>query len=277
MSKYCCFNGKIAPEKEAGVSLRDLGVLRGYGVFEVMIFRAGEIFIFSEHFKRLTKSSFELGLKIPTTQKNLENLIKKLVAKNNLKEAIVRIFLTGGISSDGMNVGKIPTLFILVDEYKKFPPACYKRGIKLIIAKYQREIPGLKTSNYVQAIKLQKLRKKKKAFEILYIQNGLVLEATTSNFFIFKGNTLITPKNNVLLGTTRNFVIKIAKSKFKTIERDIKRTELSQASEAFITATIKKVMPVVKIENLKIGDGKVGKNTKWLMEEFEGKMVASST
>ena len=94
------------------------------------------------------------------------------------------------------------------------------------------------------------------------------MEASTSNFFVFIGDKLITPKGNILKGITRNLVIKLAKKEFEVEERELKTEELALVTEAFIAATNKDIVPVVQIDDLKIGDGKPGKNTKQLMELF---------
>ncbi len=266
---YCCLNQKIIPEAKAGVSLRDLGLLRGYGVFEVLTAQGDKLFLFQEHFRRLKNSAKKLNLKLPVSEKQLEASTKKLILKNKLEKASIRIVLTGGPSKDGITLGKKPTLFILANKIKGFTKKDYLQGVKLITTEYQREIPRAKISNYIHAIQLQEKGKKEGAIEVLYFHNGLILEASTSNFFIFKKDTLITPKNNILLGTVRNFVIKIAKQKFKVQERDLPFQELKKADEAFLTATIKGILPVTKIDNFKINDGRVGENTKWLMENFK--------
>jgi branched-chain amino acid aminotransferase len=266
---YCYFNQEIISEEKAGISLRDLGLLRGYGAFEVLTVYQGKTFLFEEHFKRLENSAKKLHLKIPVSKKKLETIIKKLVSKNKFQSASVRIVLTGGFSEDGITLGKKATFFILVNKIKEFKKRNYLQGVKLITTEYQREIPRAKISNYIHAIQLQKKREKSKALEVLYVSQGLVLEASTSNFFIFKKNVLITPRRNVLLGTIRTFILKIARKKFKVYERDIRFQELKEADEAFLTATIKGVLPVVRIDNFKIGNGKVGDNTQWLMKEYK--------
>ena len=169
------------------------------------------------------------------------------------------------------------TLLILVDELKNLPANVFKKGIKLISFEHKRIMPEVKTLNYIPVVKLfSGEMKKQKAFEVLYTYSNRVLECSTSNFFIIRKNTIITPKNNILIGTTRDLVIKLAKKEFKVEERDIKISELKTADEAFITATNKEIIPVVKIGAQKIGGGKpttergkVGKNTKILMKLFK--------
>ena len=102
----------------------------------------------------------------------------------------------------------------------------------------------------------------------MYVSNNVVLEASTSNFFVFIGDKLVTPKDNILKGITRNLAIKLAKKEFEVEERELKMEELALVTEAFIAATNKDIVPVVQIDDKKIGSGKPGKNTKRLMELF---------
>lgn len=269
-AKYCYFNEKIRPENKTHINPRDIGILRGYGVFEFLRTYGGEPFLLNEHFARLKQSAKTLRIKLPVTKQKLRKLIKKLLVKNKMAEAGIRIILTGGnINQDGITYDyNSPTFFILTEKPHQYPVSFYNKGVALITFEHQREIPQSKTIDYLMAVQLQRSRQRKKALEILYTKNGAALECATSNFFIFKDNKLITPKNNVLIGTTRNFVIKFARPYFKIEERDIQLEEVKFAAETFITATTKEIMPVVKIDNQMVGNGKVGENTKYLMKLF---------
>jgi D-alanine transaminase/branched-chain amino acid aminotransferase len=127
----------------------------------------------------------------------------------------------------------------------------------------------VKHTNYKNAIRLNEQKLKQKAHEILYCSNGKVLETTRNNFFMFQGNTLITPKENVLFGITRRVVIDLAKREFPIEERDVCLSEIVQANEAFLTGTNKKILPVVRIDEQAIGNGKPGRNTRLLMQAFD--------
>lgn len=97
----------------------------------------------------------------------------------------------------------------------------------------------------------------------------VVYEGTVSNIFIVKNGVLITPENGVLLGITRKHVIQIAKEKFTVEQREVKLEELLQADEVFLTAANKRIMPVVKVDDHQIGNGKPGDRTKQLMKMFD--------
>lgn len=268
MSDFCYLNGKILPFEKAVINLNDIGILRGYGAFEALKTVNGKIFLFDEHFERLKKSAEYLGIKLPVTKTEIKEIIYELIKKNKIKNAAVRIVLTGGRSANTINFNSgSSTFYILVSELAPLKSEFYNNGAKLITLEYFRQIPELKTTAYLRAIKeINKRQKKEKFFEILYTDKGNILECATSNFFIFKDNKLITAYKGILRGTMRNLVINLAKVEFTAQESAIKIKDLNSATESFITATNKNILPVVKIDNKKIGDGRPGKNTKKLME-----------
>ena len=267
MSTYCYLNGKIIPFRKASLKLNDLGVLRGYGVFDYLRTYHGKPLQLEDNLKRFRSSAKLIGLSVRYPKASLERAISTLIKKNRLKEASVRMVLTGGPSSDFLTPEK-PTLFILATPFKPLPGRLYKKGGKLITYEHLRQFPEAKSINYITAVKLQKRRRAEKAIDILYTYRSKILECSVSNFFMFIGNTLVTPKQDILNGITRRTVMKLASKHFAVIERAIRVAELSHASEMFITAANKMVLPIVQIDDEIIGTGKVGKNTRQLMQIF---------
>lgn len=266
---YCYVNGTILPETEAHISVRDIGLLRGYGIYDGLRTYNGKPFLFAEHFARFISSAEALGLVIPVTETELQQVITELVAKNGDTEAAIRIIITGGETSDGVTFNPAtPTILVLTEPLPEYPKRIYREGVKLITYEYEREMPEIKTTNYITAVKLQPYQEQQSAFEVLYVSQGHILEATTSNFFLFLNDTLVTPKRNVLGGITRNLVLKLAKDSFSIEERELTVSELVGASEAFITSSFKEIVPVVKIDKTIIGQSIVGKRTKSLMDKF---------
>ena len=269
MSNYCYLNGKILPLDKASVDLNDIGILRGYGVFEFMRTYNGKPFLLDKHFARFMNSAKTLNLKVPVGEKEIEKIIRQLLIKNKLPEAGIKLVLTGGRTDDGVNYSPDrPTFFVLISRLSEFHHDLYRKGAKLITLEYQREFPLAKTTNYLAAVSLQETKKKKGAIDILYTNKGFISECARSSFFIFKNNELVTTKDSILKGITRGLVIKLATGKFKVTERPIKVSELKFADEAFITSTDKEIMPIVKIDGTKIGNDRVGDNTIWLMKAF---------
>ncbi len=263
-------NGKFIPEKQAKISIYDLGFLRGYAVFDFLRTYQGEPFYLKEHLQRLLNSAKLIGLKHNYSLNLLIKIVLKTLKKNNLKEASIRIYLTGGYSKDFILPSK-PQLIIIITPIKKPPDYLYIKGGKLITKISERILPQAKTIVYTEGIKFLQEAKRKNAIEVLLIsKDGKILECTTSNFFAVINKKLITPPTEqILAGITRKVVIQLAKKlKIPVIERNINFKEIKNFDEAFITATNKEILPIVKIDKIKIGDGVVGAITKILINEF---------
>jgi len=145
----------------------------------------------------------------------------------------------------------------------------FARGYKLITTSLQRIAPEAKTANYVAAVRALKEAERQGAADALFVnERGHVLEATRSNFFIFRGDTLVTPSEGILIGVMRNVVLELARGRFPIEERPILLDELMLADEAFITSSSKEITPVVQIDDLTLGDGKPGPRTYELEQRF---------
>lgn len=266
---YCYLNGKIITSNKLFVSGYDIGLLRGYAVYDGVTTHNKKPFYLPLHLDRFRKSSLQLGLKIPLTDTEITKIINILIKKNGFSRTNLRLILSGGLTIDGIEYStRKPTFFILAEKWIPLPKHLYEKGGKLITENHLRFMPEAKTTHYITAVKLQPKRKKAKAVEILFVSNGEVLECSTSNIFMFIGDSLVTPKNNVLLGITRRAVLDIAEKHFKVKERNITVPELMKADEVFITSSFKDIIPIVKIDEKIIGGGVVGKNTRRLMKLF---------
>lgn len=271
LKKYIWVNGKVLPADKPVLLINEIGFLRGYGVFDFMRTYNGKIFRFADHYKRFTNSAKLLDLKVTLSEKDLANLIYKLIKKNDLKEASIRLVLSGGPAKEGINFDqKTQTFAVLIEDIYTLPTKLFQTGAKLMTFDYQRLIPEAKNLNYIWAVKLQKEKKRQGATEILYTSKGEILECSTSNFFLVKKGKIITPEAGILAGITRKTALEIAqKLNLKVEIRPIKTVELKDADEAFITATNKNILPIIKIDDTKIGNGLPGPITKTLMTEFQ--------
>ena len=266
---FCFYQNKICDYKKIKLPLNELGFLRAIGIFDYFLALKGKPIFIEDHLERFfsaTKRVFKDDFKF--SKKEIKEIIEKLIEKNQLKKGAIRMILSGGKTKDGKTYLKRPTFLILVEKFKFPPRSFYKKGIKLLTYNFKRPFPEIKTTFYFPLILLSKKLLKEKAFEPLYVSEGKVLETATSNFFIFKKNVLITPKKGILSGITRKKILGFVKKYFKVEERDLKLSEVFKADEAFITATGKGVIPVVKIDKTTIGSGKPGQNTKILMKFY---------
>lgn len=265
--RYFYFNGKILPENKVKISPFDAGFLRAYGVFEVLRTYNLKPVELDKHLERLLINAKFLKIHHPYNKNKIKKAVFEIISKNKFKESELRIILTGGTSQNAFYF-KGHTFLIIATEFIPYDKKYYLNGAYLGLKEYQRELPEIKSLNYSLAISY--LKEFKNCLEVLYYKNDYILETTFANFFIVKNNTLITPKFGVLKGITRSAILNLAPGLgFKVQERNVKLGELKQADEAFITSTVKGVMPIVKVSQFKIGVGKVGEKTKLLMKKFE--------
>jgi branched-chain amino acid aminotransferase len=265
-------NGKFLDEKEAKISVYDLGLLRGYAVFDFLRTYNQKPFYLDDHLKRLLNSAKLIGLKHNYNLKFLRKITLQTLKKNIQKglEYNIRIILTGGESKDFISPSK-PNLIVMITPLKKLDEKLYQKGGKLITKISERILPQAKTIIYAEAVKFMQEAKKKGAVEVLLLdKNKKILECTTSNFFAVIDGKIITPSTEkILSGITRKIVINLAKKlKIPVIERDIYFNEIKKFDEAFITASNKEILPIIQIDNFKISS-QPGPITKNLTSQFK--------
>lgn len=266
-ARYTYVNGKILPHEKAVIRVDDIGISRAFGVYDGIMTYKGRPFEMTKHYARLSRSAKRMGLRVPVSGKELERIILTLVKKNSFKNPIVRVLLTGGTTLRGIDFDpKKPTFIVLLEELSQPSAAAYKTGVRVITHEYERQIPEAKTINYIAAVRLQGAMRKAKATEAIYTLKNNALEATTSNLFIVKTGKIITPKDGILNGITRQVVIALAKKHYTVVERAISIREMLSADEVFLTSSFKEVLPVSHIDKKALG--KPGPVTKDLAERF---------
>ncbi|HEX7734882.1 MAG TPA: aminotransferase class IV [Ktedonobacteraceae bacterium] len=262
-------DGQWVHPDQARISINDIAVLRGYSAFEALRTYDRRPFHLNEHLERLYHSAEIIDLAIPFTRAEITRIVEEIVARNTYRHAAVRMLLTGGESEDGVMAAGQPKLIVMIAELGERDPARFARGYRLITSRLQRETPEAKTSNYTSAVRALKEASRLGADDALFVnERGHVQEATRSNFFIFHGDTLVTPRAEVLLGITRNVVLDLARDRFAVEERPILLEELALADEAFVTSSSKEITPVVQIDEQVIGNGKPGPRTTELEQRF---------
>jgi len=272
MPFHLYFNGEISPLDSTIFKSNDLGILRGFGMFDYFRTYNGVPFRWDDYWQRFENSAKLLKLPLPVNQEEATRILADLHALSGEKEVAFRFVLTGGYAPDSVNVVK-PNFLIRTEALPQDNPAGLLKGIKVLPYQYVRDLPEIKTTNYVHMVLMADEMKKQGAADLLFHKDGEVSELTRSNFFIFRGDTLITSDTNILNGITRKVVLELAEAHFKIEVRPMSYAELETADEAFTTSSTKWVMPIVQIGDKPVGDGKAGKNTLSLQELFK-KVVA---
>lgn len=266
----CFLNGTIMPIEDVVISPRDLGFLRGYAVFDVMPVVNGKPFLFEEHWRRLERSASDLGLRIRLAPDKAKEVMDHLIRRHDYESMSIRTVVSGGPSESGIVPEGKETLCIQVEEMLPLPKKVYEEGGKIITLEFKRDLPSSKTTAYIMPIRERNRKIKEGAVEILYVKDGEVLEASTSNFFVVKDGKIHTAKDGVLSGITRGLVIRLANvAGYEVREETISEEELQDCDEAFITASNKKVLPIVQVDDHVIGEGVPGTVTRKLIGAYE--------
>ncbi len=274
-------NGKLVPKKEAKVSVLDHGFLYGDGVFEGVRAYNCVVFKLREHIRRLFESAHSIMLEIPLSEKEMVSAVVKTLKVNKLKDAYIRIIVSRGEGDLGLDPTKCrgnETVVIIADKISLYPREIYEKGMAIITVPTIRNLPEalnpqIKSLNYLNNI-LAKIEAINAGYqEALMLDHlGYVAECTGDNIFVVKKEQLYTPPQcmGTLRGITRDTVLEIArKLKIPTHEHVLTRHELYISEECFLTGTAAEVVPVVEVDGRKIGNGKPGKLTKFIMKEFK--------
>lgn len=267
---YCYLNGAIVPLAEATVGVTDIGILRGFGVYEGLITHNRKPFMLPDHLARFHRSAEKMAITIPASDEAIEAAIQDLVERNvPAREALIRIILTGGATIGVIDYNpETPTMFILVEEFKPLEARYLETGCDVMVVDYHRDLADIKSINYIKTVLLQRERKARGALELVYTSHGNMLEGGGSNVFIVKDGVLITPKDEIVLGITRKAVIDVTKDHIRLEERPVTIEEFYGADEVFITGSFKEIVPVVSADGKAIGGGSPGKVTKMVMALF---------
>ena len=273
-------NDKLVDISKANVSVSDSGLLYGAGLFETMQARAGQVFALKDHLDRLFSSAKTLSIDIGYDKECITDAIDKVLRTNDLKDARLRLTVTGGAMSQEAEARK-STLLITAAKLTAYPPEYYRKGVMVLLCPY-RQNPndptcGHKVTSYFPRMIGLKFAHEKGAAEALWFTtDNRLAEGCISNVFLVKDSVLYTPpvSTPVLAGIARKAVCRIAvDNSIGLVEKDLYIDDVLHADEIFLTNVIMQVMPVNSVEKHTVGEGKVGPMAKKLRQYFD-QMVA---
>jgi len=262
-------NGQYVAADQAALGLNDLGIVRGYGVFDLLRTYDGKLFKLHEHVLRLERSAALIGLDLPWSTAEIAAIARATYMSNAIANATIRIIVTGGAADDFMTPQQRPTLIVMVNPIGIPAPEQQIHGVKVITTRIERMMPTVKSLNYITAIMAMQAARRTGAVEAIYrTADDRITEGTRANFFILRDNRLITPQTDVLGGITRDVVLEIAGDDFEVVEAPLFYANLATCDEAFLTSSTKEILPVTQIDDITIGQGQPGPNTRKLIELF---------
>jgi len=271
MKNITYINNKFVKNSNAKISVEDRGFLFADSIYELISVFNKKIVDIDQHLNRLKSSLNKVKLKYNFNKKKIRKIINKLIKLNNVINGYIYIQITRGVAERKHEFPKQykPTTIIFTRNLN-VDKKIYKKGVKIITIPDLRWLRrDIKTTSLLPNVLSKQLAVEKNAFESWLIDNGNITEGSTSNAWIIKSsNAIIThPANTkILKGVTRDTIIKILKkNNFNVIEKPFNLIEAKNAKEAFITSSTLSVLPVVKIDNYNISNGKPGDITKKIM------------
>jgi branched-chain amino acid aminotransferase len=265
-------NGSWRKSSDVHVSVKDVGFLRGYGIFDFFRIMDGKPVFLSDHLDRFFHSATLMGLRLTYTKEELAACIYELAAMSVDSCLGVKMVLTGGESSNGFEPGELSNLWILPGVFQFADPLI---GMRLLSQVYVREMPEIKSLNYAFAIRNWAHVKAAGADDLIYhTQEHGVSESSRSNLFYVNNGVIYTPEVHILAGITRKHVIELASKHYTVKIEKCLLADFLNADEVFTTGSTKRVVSILAIDGHQIGNGlrgPVATHLYDLLVESEGK------
>jgi branched-chain amino acid aminotransferase len=272
-------DGQLLSQEDAKISVFDHGLLYGDGVFEGIRIYHGRIFRLTEHLERLYESARSICMEIPIPIAEMEKATLDTVAANQLQDGYIRLVITRGVGSLGLNPFQCPrpSIIIIASSISLYSPERYEKGLTLITCATRRPTPAalspqVKSLNYLNNV-MAKIEAMQAGCEegIMLNEQGYVAECTGDNVFIVKRGQVFTPPiaAGALDGITRQAVIELVnKIGLSCTEKMMTRHDLFTADECFLTGTAAEVIPAVQLDRRIIGTGQPGPVTRQVVAAF---------
>ncbi len=262
------FNNGIYQEvAEITIPITSISINRGYGAFEFFEVINGKPFYGDRHYARFLRSMEILRIGTSYDDK-VEDIVLELIQRNQIKDGYFKLFaLPHGQSKADFSSS---SLYVFPVNMPLFDDDLYENGAHLQLKKYERFLPEAKSTNYLSGQYWINENTDDRFVDVLFTNGKTIQETSRGNVFAVKDGTVITPKENVLMGVTRGLVLEILDQlQLKHEERELTVEELFNADEVFLSSTTKYILPISKIDECMIGSGKPGEITQTVSRYFQ--------
>jgi len=283
-------NGEYFQRSEAKVSVLDSGYLLGDGVWEGIRLHKGHLVHLDEHLDRLYSGAENLAMDIGLSKVEVKQALETTILKNGMKSDVhIRLIVSRGIKKTPYQSPKVtmgnPTV-VVIPEYKKASEEVKKKGITLATVTTRRDhtvqdprINSLSKHNCIAAcIEADRLGVDE---GLMLDPHGFVATCNSTNFFMVHSGEVWTSTGEYCLnGVTRGAVIRLCREyDVSVLEKNFIPEDVYSADEIFVTGTFAGVIPVILVDDNKIGGGTRGPLTKnlqnWYALDIEKQAVGS--
>jgi len=280
MAATISVNGRVADQDHAVVSVFDHGFLYGEGVYETLRTYNGQPFLFDRHMRRLRKSADMLALSVPLTDSQVDARVRETLGVAALPgDAYIRILVTRGVGELTYDPAACPnpTIVVIVKPHVNPPAEVFAKGVKVALVPVLRNHPSslnplIKSNNLLNNALAMQHALKHGAFEgVMRNHRGELAELTQSNLFVVKNGSALTPPIDagLLPGITREFLFELgAEHGIPVRDAVLRDADLLGADEAFLTSTTRELVPIVQVDDQRIGSGAPGPITQALLRHF---------
>jgi D-alanine transaminase len=274
MQPLANLDGKITPLADVKISVLDRGFLFGDAIYEVLRVYQGKPWLEDDHFARLARSLAEVRIE-GVDLARLRRRMFDTIAAGKFREATVYIQITRGVAPRGhaFPPNIVPTEILWVAEFDDPYVEARRSGAAVTLYPDIRwDRCDVKSTNLLGNVLAMQAAKEQKSVEaVLYLPDGTLTEGSHSSFFGVRDGIIRTPPNGpaILPGCTRSFALSLAAQiGVRVEERPLRVEELGQVQELFLTGTTTEVLPVVRVDQQTVGDGKPGIVTRRLQEAY---------
>lgn len=277
MPRIAYVNGAYMPHEDASVHIEDRGFQFADGVYEVIACIHGRLADETGHLDRLERSLSELGMDLPVLRQTLKIIMRELLRRNRLQNANLYIQVTRGQAPRDFKFPRAevpPTLVMTARPYRFDDNPANMKGIKAFTVP---DIRWKRRDIKTVALLPQVLAKQNAATQgggeaFMVDEQGFITEGASSNVWILTGDgRLLTRKANseILRGVTRTALQAICTElQIKVEEKNFTVEDAYDAVEIFTSSAVALVMPVIELDGRMIGDGKPGKVSRRLYDEY---------
>lgn len=275
MTEIAYVNGAFVPIEKAVVSIDDRGFQFADGVYEVVSTYGGRPYAMAAHMERLQRSLNEI--RIPFDVAGLPEIVEQGIRRSGFDEALVYVQITRGVAPrhhEFPSQPLTPTVVMTVKQLRRPDPALHKTGVAVITTRDLRwKRCDIKSIALLPNILAKQQAHEAGAYEALLVDDDdRVTEGSSTSSFRVQGGVVFTspPGEHILPSITRGVLIDlIAELGIELRQEFSSRSAYLAADEVFLAGTTTEAMPVVRIDDTRIGDGTPGPVTRRIRDAFE--------
>lgn len=268
MTQIAYVNGAYAPLAHAAVSIQDRGFQFGDAVYEVWGVRGGRLLDRDAHIVRLKRSLSELRIALPMPETALMAVIRETQRRNRVRNGLIYLQISRGQAPRDHAFPAANVHATLVVTAKNLDMAALEArlsaGVKIVtVPEIRWARCDIKTTSLLPNVLAKQTAREAGAYEAWFVdKDGFVTEGSSSNAWILDADGHLRTRaltNDILHGITRAAVLRVARERgLKVMESAFTVAEAQAAREAFMTAASAPLVPIVRVDDKIVGDGRPG-------------------